>query len=160
MDTNNTSATIISPVIVTPVGAKMNAKENLEKTMQNTAQIAEEALNSFSDKVPVDKEAKEKNAIDYLKKLQEFIKGDDFKNQINQTAKKYNVPPKKLAKNFIEKALGTVGDILGIAIEVVCNAGRTIVTIAGTIANGIISLIESIFRGAVSIVTLNKTCVA
>ena len=75
-------------------------------------------------------------------------------------AKEYNLPPKDLARNFISKALGTVGDILGIAIGVVCNAGRTIVTIAGTIANGIINLIESIFNGAVRIITLNKTCVA
>ena len=154
MDTVN--ATVVTPVTVTPVS---NA-DDLQNVMKDTAQAVEQALNGFSDEIPVNEEAKEKKATDYLKKLQEFIKGDDFKNQVNQTAKAYNVPPKKLAQNFIEKALGTVGDILGIAIGVVCNAGRTIVTIAGTIANGIIGLIESIFRGAVSIITFNRTCIA
>ena len=51
-----------------------------------------------------------------------------------------------------------VGDILGIAISVVCNAGRMVVQIAGTICNGIINLIQSIANGIASIVTLNKTC--
>ena len=158
MDT--VQATVVTPVSVTPVGAQMNAEEDLRKTMQDTAQAVEEALNGFDDVIPETKEAKEKKATNYLNKLQEFIKGENFKNQINQTAKKYNVPPKKLAHNFFEKALGTVGDILGIAIGVVCNAGRTVITIAGTIANSIVNLVESIFRGIASIVTLNRTCTA
>ena len=158
MDT--VQATVVTPVSVTPVGAQMNAEEDLRKTMQDTAQAVEEALNGFDDVIPETKEVKEKKATNYLNKLQEFIKGENFKNQINQTAKKYNVPPKKLAHNFFEKALGTVGDILGIAIGVVCNAGRTVITIAGTIANSIVNLVESIFRGIASIVTLNRTCTA
>ena len=158
MDT--VQATVVTPVSVTPVGAQMNAEEALRKTMQDTAQAVEEALNGIDDVIPETKEAKEKKATNYLNKLQEFIKGENFKNQINQTAKKYNVPPKKLAHNFFEKALGTVGDILGIAIGVVCNAGRTVITIAGTIANSIVNLVESIFRGIASIVTLNRTCTA
>ena len=158
MDT--VQATVVTPVNVTPVGAQMNAEEDLRKTMQDTAQAVEEALNGFDDVISETKEAKEKKATNYLNKLQEFIKGENFKNQINQTAKKYNVPPKKLAHNFFEKALGTVGDILGIAIGVVCNAGRTVITIAGTIANSIVNLVESIFRGIASIVTLNRTCTA
>ena len=158
MDT--VQATVVTPVSVTPVGAQMNAEEDLRKTMQDTAQAVEEALNGFDDVIPETKEVKEKKATNYLNKLQEFIKGENFKNQIIQTAKKYNVPPKKLAHNFFEKALGTVGDILGIAIGVVCNAGRTVITIAGTIANSIVNLVESIFRGIASIVTLNRTCTA
>lgn len=158
MDTIN--ATVVTPVTVTPVGANMNASSELQQTMQATAQAVEASLNGFEDVIPETQEAKEKKATNYLNKLQEFIKGEDFKNQINQTAKKYNIPPKKLAHNFFEKALGTVGDILGIAIGVVCNAGRTVITIAGTIANGIVNLIESIFRGIASIVTLNRTCTA
>ena len=99
-------------------------------------------------------------ATDYLNKFKEFIRSKNFKQQINETAKEYGIPPKKLAQNFFEKALGTVGDILGVAISVVCNAGRTIVRIAGSIANTVINLIESLFNGAVRVITLNKTCVA
>ena len=156
MDT--VQATVVTPVNVTPVGAQMNAEEDLRKTMQDTAQAVEEALNGFSDEVPTDDEATK--AKGFLKQFTDYIKGDTFKRDINNTAKKYNVPPKKLAQNFFEKALGTVGDILGVAISVVCNAGRTIVRIAGSIANTVINLIESLFNGAVRVITLNKTCVA
>ena len=82
---------------------------------------------------------------------------NDFADEvINET------PNEKKAKGFLKSlknyALGTVGDILGIAISVVCNAGRMVVQIAGTICNGIINLIQSIANGIASIVTLNKTC--
>ena len=88
------------------------------------------------------------------------LEANDIKNKINETAQKTGRPPKEVAKNFFEKALGTVGDILGIAISVICDAGRMVVNIAGTICNSIINLIQSIANGIASIVTLNKTCVA
>lgn len=65
MDT--VQATVVTPVNVTPVGAQMNAEEDLRKTMQDTAQAVEEALNGFSDEVPTDDEATK--AKDFLSSL-------------------------------------------------------------------------------------------
>ena len=156
MDT--VQATVVTPVSVTPVGAQMNAEEDLRKTMQDTAQAVEEALNGFSDEVPTDDEATK--AKGFLKQFTDYIKGDTFKRDINNTAKKYNVPPKKLAQNFFEKALGTVGDVLGIAISTVGNAAHTLVDILSTIAHGAVGLIVNVANALSRIVTLNKTCVA
>ena len=156
MDT--VQATVVTPVNVTPVGAQMNAEEDLRKTMQDTAQAVEEALNDFSDEVPTDDETTK--AKGFLKQFTDYIKGDTFKRDINDTAKKYGVPPKKLAQNFFEKALGTIGDVLGIAINTVGNAGHTLIDILATVAHGAVNLIVNVANALARIVTLNKTCVA
>jgi hypothetical protein len=124
------------------------------QTMNETVKIMNETLNSFAE------DTKEAKANSILHDFHNYVKSDQFKSDINEASKKYNVPPKKLAQNFFGKVLGTVGDILGVAINVICNGGRMIINILGTIANGIIDFIHTIANGLASIVTLNKTCVA
>ena len=137
-------------VNVTPVN---NVNPNLQQSMQETAQVMQEALNSFETQ-------EEKEAKGFLHTVKDYIKSDAFKSDVAEVSKKYNVPPKRVAQNFFEKALGTVGDILGIGISVVCNAGRMVINLASTVCHGIINLIQSIANGLASIVTFNKTCVA
>ena len=145
----------------------ITVKAKTGKVFDEVEEVMNDVLDEFEDETEEEEEVEEEipeekieEATSYLNKFKEFIKTATFKEQINKTAKEYGVPPKKLAQNFFEKALGTVGDILGVAISVVCNAGRTIVRIAGSIANTVINLIESLFNGAVRVITLNKTCVA
>ena len=145
----------------------ITVKAKTGKAIEEVENVMNDVLDEFEDETEEEEEVEEEipeekivEATNYLNKFKEFIKTAAFKEQRNKTAKEYGVPPKKLAQNFFEKALGTVGDILGVAISVVCNAGRTIVRIAGSIANTIINLIESLFNGAVRVITLNKTCVA
>lgn len=145
----------------------ITVKAKTGKVIEEVEDAMNDVLDEFEDETEEEEveeeeipEEKVVEATDYLNKFKEFIKSKSFKQQIDETAKEYGIPPKKLAQNFFEKALGTVGDILGVAISVVCNAGRTIVRVAGSIANTIINLIESLFTGAVRVITLNKTCVA
>ena len=154
MDT--TQATVIGSVNVTPVDT--SSVDDLRQTVQDTAQAVQDALNSFSDEVPTDDEATK--AKGFLKQFTDYIKGDTFKRDINDTAKKYGVPPKKLAQNFFEKALGTIGDVLGIAINTVGNAGHTLIDILATVAHGAVNLIVNVANALARMVTLNKTCVA
>ena len=145
----------------------ITVKAKTGKVIEEVEDAMNDVLDEFEDETEEEEveeeeipEEKVVEATDYLNKFKEFIKSKSFKQQIDETAKEYGIPPKKLAQNFFEKALGTVGDILGVAISVVCNAGRTIVRIAGSIANTVINLIESLFTGAVRVITLNKPCVA
>ena len=78
----------------------------------------------------------------------------------NETAKKYGIPPKKLAKNFFEKVLGTIGDVLGIAISAVDNAAHMVVNILSTVVHGAVNIVVGVANALASIVTLNKTCIA
>jgi len=132
--------------------------EDLRKTVEATAQAVKESLDSFSDEVPT--ESEETKARNFLNMFTDYIKGESFKKDINDTAKKYGVPPKKLAENFFEKALGTVGDVLGIAIGTVGNAGHTLIDILATIAHGAVNVIISVANALARLVTFNKTCIA
>ena len=145
----------VKVISVKPIGPVV--EPSLEQAMQSTAQVMEQSLNGFSDTAQSEKEGKAK---EFLNKLQNYIKSDTFQSDVTETAKKYGLPPKQVAQNFFSKALGTVGDILGVAISAVCNAGHMVINIASTIAHGIVNLIHSIASGLASIVTLNKTCVA
>lgn len=136
-------------VSATPVAQETTIAQDLNYAVKEM----NETLDSFEDETD-----KEKKAKTFLGDFRAYMKTQAFRDDINATAKKYGVPPKKVAQNFIEKALGIVGDILGVAISTVCNAGHIIVNVASNIAHSIVNLIHSILNGIVSIVTLNKTC--
>lgn len=144
--------------VATPVVATCNPDEcgsSFTETLEETAKSMQSSLGGLCGE-----ESKEKQAEGYLKRLMNYIKGNSFNADITATADKYKVPPQKLATNFFERALGTVGDILGIAINVVCNGLDFIVTTVSTVAHGIVSLIHKLASALGRIVTLNKTCVA
>lgn len=142
---------------IKPVGSSVDP--SLQKALQGTAQAMQKTLEGFSDEVPTDSE-EVKKAKGFLNQFTEYIKGESFKKDINETAKKYNIPPKKLAENFFSKALGTVGDVLGIAIGTVGNAGHMLVDILSTIAHGAVNLIVNVANALARVFTLNKTCIA
>lgn len=142
---------------IKPVGSSVDP--SLQKALQGTAQAMQETLEGFSNEVPTDSE-EVKKAKGFLNQFTEYIKGETFKKDINETAKKYNIPPKKLAENFFSKALGTVGDVLGIAIGTVGNAGHMLVDILSTIAHGAVNLIVNVANALARVFTLNKTCIA
>lgn len=140
--------------VVRPVGSNSG---NLDQVLHSTAEAFNSAMSGLSDEAPCQETAKEKEAKGFLNSLKSYMQSDAFKKDINETAVKYNVPPKRLAQNFFTKALGTVGDILGIAISAVCNAGHMVINIAGTLLHGIVDLIRGIANALASIVTLNQT---
>lgn len=142
---------------IKPVGSSVDS--DLQQALQGTAQAMQETLNDFSEEVPSDSE-EVKKAKGFLNQFTEYIKGESFKRDINDTAKKYNIPPKKLAENFFGKALGTIGDVLGIAIGTVGNAGHMLVDLLSTIAHGAVNLIVNVANALARVFTLNRTCIA
>lgn len=125
---------------------------------QQTIQAIKDSIDSFSDEVPnpenSEKAEESKKFLDWFRK---YIGSQDFKNNVNATAVKYNVPPKKVAQNFFENILGTIGDILGVAIGTVRNAGHTVVDIISAILHGAVNLVCNVASAISRIVTLNKT---
>lgn len=142
---------------IKPVGSSVDP--GLQQALQGTAQAMQETLNGFSEEAPSDSE-EVKKAKGFLNQFTEYIKGESFKRDINDTAKKYNIPPKKLAENFFGKALGTIGDVLGIAIGTVGNAGHMLVDLLSTIAHGAVNLIVNVANALARVFTLNRTCIA
>lgn len=151
---------------VTPNGATADELKNL---FQQTAQVIQGVMDGFeappANPQPQPKQeepanADHKKAGEYLKSFMNYIQGDKFRNDVNMTAKKYNVPPKALAENFFTKCLGTIGDVLGIAIGTVGNAAHTLVNVLSAIAHGAVDVVVSVAHALARVVTLNKTCIA
>lgn len=162
---------------VTPVGSAPNTTvtpnsataDELKNLFQQTAQVMKGVMDGFeappTNPQPQPKQeepanAEQKKASEYLKSFMSYIQGDKFKSDINVTAKKYNVPPKALAENFFTKCLGTIGDVLGIAIGTVGNAAHTLVNVLSAIAHGAVDVIVNVAHALARFVTLNKTCIA
>lgn len=101
-----------------------------------------------------------KNARGFLGNFIDYLKNGGFKKDIDCTARQYNVPPKQLAKNFLERCLGTIGDILGIAISTAGNAAHTLIDVLSTLAHGAANIVVNVATGLANFLTLNKTCVA
>lgn len=125
---------------------------------QETIQAIKQAIDGFSDEVPVqENEEKVQESKNFLNWFRNYIGSQNFKDSVNNASIKYNVPPKAVAKNFFENILGTIGDVLGVAIGTVRNVGHTIVDIITAVLHGGVNLICNIANALASIVTLNKT---
>ena len=150
----------------------MNQSTTTQSVIEQTAQNVEEIFNGFSDEIPSNNEPIEvvvetqpkastqqvKEAKKYINNLLGYIQSDKFKEDINKTAAEYQVPPKALAKNFFEKALGTVGDVLGITISSVGNIASMVVDVLSAILHGAIDILVKVANALARTITLNKTC--
>lgn len=162
------------PATVTPVGAVNQPSEfdQLRQMAGQAAQAVGDILDQFSDQPPCAEqcecaseqgqpsEAEVKKAKGFLGNFINYLNNGAFKNDINATAQRYNVPPKKLANNFLEKCLGTVGDVLGVVISTAGNAAHTLVDVLSALAHGAVNVIVGVANALSRLVTMNRTCVA
>lgn len=160
----------VTSVVVDSIEPAMTIAEEeqkiKEKNLNDIADIAknmQETINNFSDQVPVDDEesSKEpknsKEAEKFLSGLNDFIGSDNFKNKVNLMSQKYKIPPKQIAKNFLTKSLGIIGDILGISISTVGNVVHTFVSLISTILHSGVDLICKVANALARVFTLNQT---
>jgi len=152
-------ATIVGEPI--PVNQTTAANSSTVNVIQDAIGTISNVINDFSDKVTVDPvlpSPEETEAKDKLTQFVDYIKSDNFKDNINQTAKEYGIPPKTLAENFFERALGTIADVLGLAIGTIGNASHALIKLLSTILNSSVNIVVKVANALVGIVTLNKTC--
>jgi hypothetical protein len=152
----------VAPVEPTPVApasepicACTEEKENLEDF---TAQF-KGMFDALTEKLP-ENSHQAKSSKNFFKKFSSYIGSKQFKDDVNEKAEKYKVPPKQIAKNFFLKVLGIIGDILGIVINTVCNIIDMAITVLSTLAKGCVTAVNRVANGIASAVTLNQTVVA
>lgn len=136
---------------------------SLQEALKNAGQAMVDTLNQFSDEVPnatVKQPTKEEKAKNILNQFTEYIKGPSFQRDVNTVARECNVSPKKLANNFFEKVLGTIGDVAGIVVNTTGNVAHNLVDLLARVAHSGIDIICKVANALVRMVTLNNTCVA
>ncbi len=99
------------------------------------------------------------NARGFLGDFVEYLRSGAFKQAVNTNSQRYNVPPKQLAQNFLERCLATIGDVLGIVIATAGNAVHTLIEVLSNLAHGAANIIVNVANGIMRCFTLNKTCV-
>lgn len=145
-------------VTVTPVnsGNTATTAETIKEDVKKTAETIQEVLDGFPDDEEISEE-EAKKAHGFLDNFMSYIKSAGFKDDVMKTSKKYKIPPKQVAQGFFSSCLGTIGDILGIAISTVGNAAHTLMDLLSSVVHGGINLAVRVAQGLASIVTLNKT---
>ena len=150
------------PVIqAQPVNAMSNdayesfcEQENCYQAEQEAPKTFEDILNQFDDENDSE-EAKEAKGV--FKKFLNYVSSNAFKEDVEETAEKYHVPPKQLAKNFLTKSLGILGDVLGIVFTTAGNIMNTIVNVISVIAHGAVDVIVRAGKALAGLVSLNQT---
>ena len=146
------------------VSVDLTGNKKLDDELEGIGEAFAEAYDEFDDEFYEEEDdsqaVRENNAMNFLGGLRDYFRSEFFKADVDSASKKWHMPKKQVAQNFFDKALGTLGDILGIGISVVRNGAHVIVNLAASIAHGIIDLVCNIATGIASIVTFNKTCIA
>lgn len=123
-------------------------------------------LNQFSDEVPGQEQAAQgaqpsqeeaEQSVGFLKGIMNYIKSQAFVDDCNRKAREAGVSPKKVAKTYIGKAAGIVGDSLGIAINTAEIGATGFINLLGNVLNMAISLICRVARGIAAFITGNRT---
>lgn len=136
---------------------KVNGSECINVTVTPVTQPTnDDFLNKFSNEpLTEDPQAKKK-----LKNMISYLNSERFENKINEEAYKNGIPPRRLAKGIVSKALGVVGDILGIVVNTAsCTLSGLIELLHSVLQKGI-GLITRILNGVCRIVTFNQTATA
>lgn len=160
MEENNTvKATVVGVTPVTPIASPPAPDDSIAGVLKDTIEAISNVIGEFSDEVPktasTQEEAKAKESV---RSFMDFIKSPDFKDTVNETAEKHGVPSKKLAENFFEKTLGTIADVLGLAINTSGNAIHSLINLLSTVLHSATNIIVKVANALVGVVTLNKTC--
>lgn len=123
---------------------------------EDFAKIFNETLNKFSEENPNDSE-EVKGAKNFFKSFMNYIKDDQFEEDVNRNAEKYKLPPKQVAKNFFCKVLSTISDVLGVVMNTVGNILHIVVDVLSCIANGAIDILVKAGNALARLISGNHT---
>ena len=129
-------------------------EQNCYQAEQEAPKTFEDILNQFDDENDSE-EAKEAKGV--FKKFLGYVSSNAFKKDVEEVAEKYHTSPRQLAKGYITKALGILGDILNTVISTAGNIMDTIVNVISVIAHGAVDVLVRAGKALANLVSLNQT---
>lgn len=116
----------------------------------------------FSDEIPQEefseKEVAKSKGI--IKGFCDYLKSSKFMDDCNRKAKQFHVSPKKVAKTYVAKVAGTVGDMLDIAVDTAELGATGLIRLLSNVLCSAVSLICSVARGIFKFFTCGYTATA
>jgi hypothetical protein len=134
----------------TPIGGPSDSTEALNVNAIPTPNVD----NLNIDPVNVTANAEDKK---FLSNLKAYLSSNKYKEDLKITAKKYKLSEEQVAKTFLGKVLGALGDALRVVVKVCANTVGTIIAVIDAILNGAIDIAVGILNGAIKVATFNKT---
>lgn len=99
-------------------------------------------------------EAKAKNFINFFV---EYIKSERYRETLDRVAKKFSLPPNKVANNFFAKILGVISDVSHIVIDVVSNVVDATLSALHIVLRSAVTIIVSVANSLATIITFRYT---
>lgn len=125
------------------------------KTLADLVNKVESEEETGEQATPSENEVTE--ATDFLKDLLTKVANGEFDETCKKIAREKGVSHKKLAQTAFQKILGTIGDVLGLAVGTVKNLCSATVSLIAYVLKGSINVICSVANKLTSILTLNYT---
>lgn len=125
------------------------------KTLADLVNKVESEEETVEQATPSENEVTE--ATDFLKDLLTKVANGEFDETCKKIAREKGVSHKKLAQTAFQKILGTIGDVLGLAVGTVKNLCSATVSLIAYVLKGSINVICSVANKLTSILTLNYT---
>lgn len=141
----------------TYVNPAPNVGPTVNPTPDPTIEEFSNMFNTFADNLG---NAGQAENAGFFKRFADYINSKAFNDNVNQKAEKYKIPPKQLAKGFILKVLGIIGDILGIVVNTVTNIADLAVNLLSQLLHGTVEVVNKVANGIVSVITCNQTATA
>lgn len=134
--------------------------EVIEHVIEQTQQTFDSLTEEMAKGVPAQEPAPEVKASKFLTGFLDKLASQEFEQECEEVGKELNLPKQVVAKNFIMRCLGVVGDCLGIAIETSRGFVHGLIRIISWVLTQSVNVICNVAHGLARFITLNQTAKA
>lgn len=103
------------------------------------------------------KENSTEEAKGFIASFIEYIRSGRYKITLDKVAKKFSLPPNKLAHNFFTKILGIISDVSHIVINVVSNVVDTVLSALCMVLRSAVSIVTNVANSLATLITFRYT---
>lgn len=149
-----------SPEMEEQINEICGLTEVVEEIIEETQQCFTELAQEVATGVPAQEPAPEVKASKFLSGFLEKIASQEFEQECEEVGKQLNLPKQVVAKNFLMRCLGVIGDCLGIAIETTRGFVHGLIRIISWVLTQSVNVICNVAHGLARFITLNQTAKA
>lgn len=150
--------------LVDAVEQALTEEDILEQVMEQATPEAqasfEELASEMSQPIPEVTPHEGAKASQFLKNFMEKIASQEFDRECEEVGKNLNLPKQVVAKNFILRCFGVIGDCLGIAIETGRGFVQGLIHIVAWVLTQGVNVICDVAHGLARFITFNQTAKA
>ena len=103
------------------------------------------------------KKNSKEEAKGFIASFVEYIRSGRYRDTLDRVAKRFSLPPNKVAKNFFQKVLGVISDALHIIINVGASIIDATLSALCVVLHSAVSIITSVANSLATLITFRYT---